>query len=127
MHEANVSFVGNIGAEPVLRYTDSEKAVLNFRVAVNQVKKSGDEYKDTNTTWYEVTLWEGQAERAVELLKQGSRVFVEGRLIAEQYENKKGEKGIALKVEPTALGLDLMARTKKSDSQEPTDDPWLVR
>lgn len=125
MNEARVSFVGNIGSEPVLRYTESKKAVLNFRVAVNQRKKSGDEYIDTNTTWYEVTLWEAQAERAIEHLKQGSRVFVEGTLVEEPYTNKKGESGTALKVQPTSLGLDLMARGKSNPTPE-SDDPWNV-
>jgi single-strand DNA-binding protein len=120
MNEASVHFVGNVGSEPVLRFTESKKAVLNFRVAVNQRKKIGDEWKDTNATWYEVTIWGAQAERAVEVIKQGARVFVVGRLIAEQYENKEGVKGMSLKVDADACGLDLLGPAKTQQN----DDPW---
>ena len=122
MNEARVNFIGNVGDEPVIRYTNNNKAVLNFRVAVNQKKKDGDEYKDTNTTWYEVTIWGAQAERAVEVIKKGSRVFVSGGLIAEEYENKQGAKGIALKVNADACGLDLLGFVKQETQS--TDDPW---
>jgi len=121
MNEARVSFEGNIGTEPEIRFLPSGQAVCKFSVAVNQRKKVGDEWKDTNTTWFRVTVWGKQAEAVVEL-KKGSRVLVVGTLIGEAWE-KDGKTGFSLEVnvEHVAPSLVLGKSAPKPDSQE---DPW---
>lgn len=77
--------VGNLGADPDLRFTAGGKAVAELRVATSF--GSGDNEK---TEWHRVVVWEKSAEACGKYLKKGSKVYVEGRLQTRQYEDKDG-------------------------------------
>lgn len=76
-------FVGNLGADPDLRYTGDGKPVANFRIAVTGGKKD-------STEWISAVAWEKTAELAGQYLRKGSKVYVEGRLQTRQWEDKEG-------------------------------------
>lgn len=121
MNEARISFEGNIGTDPAIKYLSSGQGVCEFSVAVNQRKKVGDEWKDTNTTWFRVAVWGKLAESAVELHK-GSRVLVVGTLIAEEWE-KDGKTNTSLKVSAEHVAPSLtLSRSERPAQSEP--DPW---
>jgi len=76
-----VVIVGNLGADPEMRYMPNGTAVTNFNVATNQRwtdKASGEPREET--TWFRVSVWGRQAETANEYLAKGRRVLIEGRL-----------------------------------------------
>ena len=87
MNEARISFEGNIGSEPEIKFLPSGQAVCEFSVAVNQRKKVNEEWKDTNTSWFRLACWGKLAESAVEL-KKGSRVLVVGTLVAQELDGR---------------------------------------
>jgi len=90
--------IGNLGADPELRYTPSGKAVANLRVAVNdRVRGAGGEWQD-ETQWFNVELWDEAAERAAERLRKGHKVFAEGALRAREWEGKDGQKRTSLEI-----------------------------
>lgn len=72
--------VGNLGADPELRWTQSGHAVTNFSMAVNRSYTDSNGQQIDETTWYRISVWGGQAEAVNQYLQQGSRVLVEGRL-----------------------------------------------
>lgn len=87
--------VGNLGKDPVARFTSSGKKVVSFNVAVN-TKRGEDKF----TTWYKCTAWEKTAENVEKYLKKGSSVLVEGTLQSDKetggpvvYEKKDGGYG----------------------------------
>ena len=72
--------IGNLGSDPEMRYTPSNRAVTQFNVAVNQSTKNqqtGEWVEETD--WFRVTVWGDRAERMAENLRKGNKVFVEGR------------------------------------------------
>lgn len=72
--------VGNLGANPEMRYLDSGTPVTNFSVAANRQWKNNDGTKGEETIWFRVTAWGRMAEVCNEYLSKGRQVLVEGRL-----------------------------------------------
>ena len=74
----SITIVGNLGGDPEMRYTQSGKAVTNFRVATNRVYNGEKE-----TIWFRVSVWGATGEACNNHLRRGSKVLVEGRLTAD--------------------------------------------
>ena len=75
-----VMIIGNLGSDPEMRYTPTNRAVTQFNVAVNQSTKNqqtGEWVEETD--WFRVSVWGDRAERMAESLRKGNKVFVEGR------------------------------------------------
>lgn len=75
--------VGNLGADPEMRYTPSGQAVTNFNIATNRRWVSNDGQQQEETTWFRVTVWGKQAETCNQYLSKGRQVLCEGRLRPE--------------------------------------------
>jgi len=90
--------IGNLGADPELRYTPSGKAVANLRVAVNNNRRGPDGEWVEETLWLRVEVWEQAAERAAEQLRKGNKVYAEGQLRAREYEGNDGQKRTSLEL-----------------------------
>ncbi len=90
--------IGNLGADPELRYTPSGKAVTNLRVAVNSNRRGPDGEWVEETLWLRVEVWEQAAERAAEQLRKGNKVYAEGELRAREYEGNDGQKRTSLEM-----------------------------
>ncbi|HJP70481.1 MAG TPA: single-stranded DNA-binding protein [Candidatus Limnocylindria bacterium] len=90
--------IGNLGADPELRYTPSGKAVTNLRVAVNDRSRGSDGEWVEETMWIGVEVWEQQAERLAEQLRKGNKIYAEGQLRAREYEARDGQKRTALEL-----------------------------
>ena len=86
-----VILVGNLGADPELKYTPSNRAVANLRIATNEVFKDKGGQRQERTEWHRVTVWGEQAETCQKFLSKGRSVYIEGRLQTREYE-KDGQK-----------------------------------
>lgn len=84
-----VLIVGNVGADPTMRYTPSGQAVTSFSVATNHQFTRSDGEKANQVTWFRVVTWEKLAEISNQYLKKGSKVLVEGRLMSGVDGNPK--------------------------------------
>ena len=100
-------FIGNLGADPELKYSAKGNAWGEFRIAVNS--KYGDEEK---TEWVSIKVFGKVAENVGQYVSKGDRVFVEGRLETNQYENKNGE----TKYFTCVVAHNVQFLTNKSDS-----------
>jgi single-strand DNA-binding protein len=87
-----VILIGNVGADPELRYTPAGAAVANFNVATNEswTDKSGERHEQTE--WHRVVAWSRLAEICNQYLRKGSKVYVEGRLQTRSWEGQDGQK-----------------------------------
>ena len=72
--------VGNLGADPTMRFTPNGTAVTNMNVASNRTWTDTDGTKKSETTWWRVSVWNKQAEACNNYLQKGSLVLVEGEL-----------------------------------------------
>jgi single-strand DNA-binding protein len=91
-----IIIVGNLGKDPVMRYTQDGTPVTNFSIAVNR-RWNGDNPGE-ETTWFRIAVWSRQAEVCNEYLKKGRQVLVEGRLQPDATGNPRiwtGDDGIA--------------------------------
>jgi single-strand DNA-binding protein len=78
-----IILVGNLGRDPEMRYTPSGQAVTNFSVASSRQYTSSDGSQVKETMWFRVSAWGKQAETCNQYLRKGSKVLVEGRLVAD--------------------------------------------
>lgn len=84
--------IGNLGADPEVRYTQSNTAVANLSVATSErYKDRSGEWKET-TEWHRVVAWDRLAEIAQEYLSKGSKIYVEGSIQTRSWEDKEGQK-----------------------------------
>ncbi len=81
--------VGRVGQPPEMKYFDSGKVKVNFSVAVNRWDAKA---KEEVTDWFNIEIWDKQAEFAGEWVKKGSLVGIEGRLISSKWTSPDGEK-----------------------------------
>jgi len=87
-----VILIGNLGADPELRYTSGGTPVADLRIATNRKFKSRDGEWQEETEWHRVVVWSRQAETCNEYLSKGRTVYIEGRLQTRQWEDKSGNK-----------------------------------
>ena len=85
-----VSLLGNLGADPEVRYTAKGTQIASFRVAVNQVRFGADGERQENTEWFRIRVSGRQVEYAQRLGK-GSRVLVFGKLDISHFQTRDGE------------------------------------
>ena len=89
-----VQIIGNLGADPEMRYTPSGSAVTNFRVAVSRNRRGTDGNMIDETEWFRCVAWDTPSYKLAEIcneyLRKGRQVYVEGRLQSRKYTDKDG-------------------------------------
>jgi single-strand DNA-binding protein len=99
-----VMIIGNLGADPEMRYTPSGRPVTQFNVAVNQSTKNQQTGEwNEETDWFRVSIWGDRAERAAETFRKGNKVFVEGRFKTREFEGRDGQKRTSLEITADSL------------------------
>jgi single-strand DNA-binding protein len=92
-----VILIGNLGADPELKYTPTSRPLCNLRVATTDVYKDKGGQRQEKTEWHRVTVWGDQAENCSKYLAKGRSVYIEGRLQTRSYD-KDGQKHYATDV-----------------------------
>lgn len=113
--DVNITVIGNLTADPELRYTPNGAAVANFTVASTprQFDRQSNEWKDGETLFMRCSIWREAAENVSESLQRGTRVVVTGRLKSRSYETKEGEKRTTTELEVDEIGPSLRYATAK--------------
>lgn len=93
-----VILVGNLGADPELKYTPSNRPVCRLSVATNEVWKDKSGQKQEKTEWHRVNVWGEQAENCSKFLAKGRMVYIEGRLQTRSWDDKEGKKHYSTEV-----------------------------
>lgn len=86
-----IMVIGNLGADPEMRYTPNGNPVTSFSIATNRSWTSSDGERKEETEWFRVVAWNQLAERANQFLTKGKRAYVEGRLKSNQFEGQDGQ------------------------------------
>ena len=87
-----VILIGNVGADPELRYTPGGTAVSNFNMATNESWTDSGGEKQERTEWHRIVVWGRLAEICNQYLRKGSKVYIEGRLQTRSWEGQDGQK-----------------------------------
>ena len=123
--ETVITVVGNLTADPELRYTQNGLAVANFTIASTprNFDRASNDWKDGEALFLRASVWREAAENVAESLTKGMRVIVSGRLKSRSYETKEGEKRTVIELEVDEIGPSLryanakVNRTQRSGGQ----------
>lgn len=113
-----VQIIGNLGADPEMRYTPSGAAVTNFRVAVSRRVRGQDGNFNEETEWFRIVAWERLAETCNEYLRKGTRVYVEGRLQSRKYTDKDGIERTSVEI----VANEMLMLSGREDSAGMSDE-----
>ena len=110
-----ITIIGNLVADPELRFTSSGQPVATFRVASTpRIRDAAtNEWKDGDSLFLSCNVWRQAAENVAESLQRGMRVIVTGRLRQRNYETKEGEKRTVYEVEVDDVGPSLKNASAK--------------
>lgn len=130
--ETMITVVGNLVADPELRFTPSGAAVANFRVASTPrtFDRQTGEWKDGESLFLTCNVWRQAAEHVAESLQRGMRVIVHGRLKSRSFETREGEKRTVFEIDVDEVGPSLrnatakVTRATRSQGGGFGDDPW---
>lgn len=117
-----VILIGNLGADPEVRFMPSGGAVANVRVATNETwkdRQSGEQQE--RTEWHRVVLFGQLGELAQKYLRKGSRIYIEGRLQTRKWQGQDGQD--RYQTEIVANDLQMLDRREG----EPGDEPGAFR
>jgi len=87
-----VMIIGNLGADPEMRYTADGNALTSFRVASSRNYTGPDGERREETEWFSVVTWRKLAEQCSQYLQKGRRVYVEGRLRTRSWDTPEGQR-----------------------------------
>jgi single-strand DNA-binding protein len=113
--ETTITLVGNLTADPELRFTPSGAAVANFTVASTPrtFDRQTNEWRDGDAMFLSCAVWRQAAENVAESLQKGMRVIVQGRLKSRSYETREGEKRTVFEIDVDEIGPALKYATAK--------------
>ncbi|MCW4385791.1 single-stranded DNA-binding protein [Salinibacterium sp. SYSU T00001] len=111
--ETVITVVGNLTADPELRYTQNGLAVANFTIASTPrtFDRASNEWKDGEALFLRASVWREFAEHVAGSLTKGMRVIAQGRLKQRSYETKEGEKRTSFEIEIDEIGPSLRYAT----------------
>jgi single-strand DNA-binding protein len=103
---ADVTFTGNIGNDPEIKFLNDGKAIINFSVAEGHRKKDqSGQWQDSGTTWWRVSAFGYLAEQLSDALAKGQKVLVQGRSQTREYTSKDGTQGKSLECVANSVGI----------------------
>ncbi len=113
--ETIITVVGNLTADPELRFTPSGAPVANFTIASTPrtFDRQSNEWRDGDTLFLNCSIWRQAAEHVAESLQKGMRVVAQGRLKARSYETREGEKRTVMELDVDEIGPSLRYATAK--------------
>lgn len=135
-NDTPITVIGNLTADPELRFTAAGAAVANFTVAStpSHFDKAKNEWVEDEALFMRCNIWRQPAENVAETLTRGMRVIVSGRLRQRSFQTKEGDKRTVLELEVDDIGPSLRYATAKvsrtgkaaqpAASSRGSDDPW---
>ena len=132
-NETPITVIGNLTADPELRFTQSGAAVAGFTVASTPRKfnKQTNEFEDAETLFMRCSVWREAAENAAESLARGMRVVVTGNLVSRSWEDKDtGQKRTVMEMQVDEVGPSLryatakVTKVDKGGQRQPQGDAW---
>ena len=117
-----VLLIGNLGADPEIKYTPSGTAIANLRLATAESRKNSEGDWEDHTEWHRVVMFGRRAETCKDYLRKGSKIFIEGRIQTRSWDDQSGQKRYMTEV----LGyqmimLDPKGQGPSADTQDQVD------
>ena len=120
-----VILIGRLGRDPETRFMANGEAVCNFPVATSEKYTDKNGQRQEATEWHNVTMYRKLAEIAGQYLKQGSQVYIEGKIKSRKYTDKNGVERTAYDIianEMKMLGGNAQTPAQKQQPEQAQDD-----
>jgi single-strand DNA-binding protein len=122
MNGIQTAFTGRLSRDPASKSTATGKAMLTLSVAVDENSHQPMDRADTETTWVRCVVWEARADELAQVLKKGSRVYIEGRLKLDRWVAQDGQPRAGLNVsawvvQPMGVGRPVLRAGPSLDAQ----------
>lgn len=117
-----VILIGNLGADPEIRYSQTGTPVANFRIATTEVWKKQDGSKEEQTEWHRIVAFKRLAEICGEYLAKGSKVYIEGKLQTRKWEDRDGNTRYTTEIVAREMKM-LTPRGGQGGGEPPMPDP----
>lgn len=114
-----VMIIGNLGADPEIKYTPNGTAVANLRVATAENRKNKEGEWEERTEWHRVVLYSRLAENAKDYLHKGSKIYIEGRIETRSWDDQNGQKHYMTEI----VGNEMMFLDAKDKSAPENSEP----
>jgi single-strand DNA-binding protein len=123
-----IVIVGNLTADPELRFTTTGKAVASLRVAASDRKKDpAGQWVDGDKIYLNVTVWNETAENVTQTCFKGDTVVVIGKLKQRSYTAKDGTEKTVFEVEAESVGAELRRKSFRANSVIQADKPHATQ
>ena len=93
-----VILVGNLGADPEVKYLEGDNAVANVSMATTEAYKNRNGERVEQTEWHDLEMWGAQAKIAEQYLKKGSQIYVEGKIKTDKWQDEQGQNRYRTKI-----------------------------
>jgi single-strand DNA-binding protein len=122
--DTQITVIGNLTADPELRFAPSGKAVVNFTIASTprRYDKDRNEWVDGDTLFMRCSMWDKPAENAAESFVKGHQVIAVGNLVQRSYETREGEKRTVVELQVQELGASTRFRVIRSGNPARTPE-----
>ncbi|WP_294141215.1 single-stranded DNA-binding protein [uncultured Sanguibacteroides sp.] len=114
-----VILIGNVGADPDVRYLDGGVAVTRFSLATTEVYNNKNGERVSQTEWHNIVLWRNLAQVAEKYVKKGMTLYIEGRLRTRTWDDQNGNKRYTTEI----YGDTMQMLSRKQDNYEKTPEP----
>jgi single-strand DNA-binding protein len=116
--------IGNLGADPEIKYTPSGTAVANFSLATHEQWTNKDGEKGERTEWHRIVAWGRLGEICGEYLKKGSPVYIEGRIQTRSWEDRDGNKRYTTEI--VAQAMQMLGSARKEGQASSPEERYPV-
>jgi single-strand DNA-binding protein len=120
-----VILVGNLGADPEMKYLEGGSVIARFNMATSESYTRNNE-KITQTEWHRIELWDNLAKIAEQYLKKGNTCYIEGKIRTEEWQDKDGNNRQTTRIRATNLTL-LGGRNESAPSGGPSNEASMNR
>ncbi|MEV4927886.1 single-stranded DNA-binding protein [Streptomyces roseoverticillatus] len=132
--ETPITIIGNLTADPELKFTEGGAPLAKFTVASTPrtFDREANQWKDGKSTFFRCAAWRSLAEHVADSLTKGTRVVLSGRIRQHDWQTPEGENRSMLAVEVDDIGASLRFTTVAINSKAatkpavPSDDPWTT-
>ncbi|MCR9012792.1 MULTISPECIES: single-stranded DNA-binding protein [Gabonibacter] len=114
-----VILIGNVGADPEVRYLEGGVAVTRFSLATTETYNNKNGERVSQTEWHNIVLWRNLAQIAEKYVKKGMTLYIEGRLRTRTWDDQNGNKRYTTEI----YGDTMQMLSRKQDNYEKTPEP----
>ena len=118
-----VILIGNVGADPDVKYLEGGVAVARFSLATSEVYNNKNGERVTQTEWHNIVLWRNLAQIAEKYVRKGMMLYIEGRIRTRSWDDQNGVKRYTTEI----YGDNFQMLSRKQDNGDKPQDTHMIQ